>query len=352
VECRFGAGRAEKVRLTQIPEIINSHSPTEEPTEKRNEPDLMIPHDATILITGGSGLVGIHLREYLQSQGFTGILAPPSAECDLTDRPAVRDYFKRNHPGYVFHLAGLVHGIMGHMRNQGEAYLENTLINTHVIDACREVAVKKVVAMGSIAVYPDLEPGTPFKEDDVWKGPPHSSEYGYAQAKRGMLAQLLAYENSYGMPYAFAFSTNLFGPHDRFNTETGHVIPSLVKKFHDATQAKTTVTVWGDGSALRDFLYVKDAARGLHTIMNNVTGPINLATGTSHRICDVVNILAGYTGMQEQIVWDTSKPNGQIFRAYDVSRLRAAGFTCQYTFDRALHETYDWYASNSGAVRH
>ena len=212
--------------------------------------------------------------------------------------------------------------------------------------------VKKVVAMGTASMYPDPEPGLPLAEGDVWKGPPYSSEYGYAQAKRGMLAQLQAYESSYGMPYAFAFSTNLYGPHDRFNTETGHVIPSLVKKFHDAKQQKTLVTVWGDGSAHRDFLYVKDAVRALYVIMNNVTGPVNLATGMTRTIRDVVDILAAYTGMKEQIVWDTSKPSGYIFRAYDVSRLRVAGFKCYYALEQALPETYEWYASHCGVVRH
>ena len=310
----------------------------------------MQPNDA-ILITGGSGLAGIHLKQYLQSQGFGRILTPTSAECDLTDRKAVRDYFQRNHPDYVFHMAGFVRGIVGIMRNQGEAYLKNNLINTHIVDACHEFGVKKVVAMGSIAVYPDAEAGTTLSEDDIWKGPPHYSEYGYAQAKRGMLAQLQTYEDSYGMNYAFVFSTNLYGPHDRFNTETGHVIPSLVKKFYDAKQAKTEVTVWGDGSALRDFLYIKDTARALHVIMNKVTGPINLATGTSNKIRDVVDILAAHTGMQDRIVWDASMPNGSLFRAYDVSRLRATGFLPEYTLEHGLQETYDWYANNSSAVR-
>ena len=310
---------------------------------------MMEPQD-TILITGGSGLVGINLREYLQSQGFTKILAPASADCDLTDRPTVLDYFERHRPNYVFHMAGFVRGIMYNMRNHGEAYLKNTLINTHVIDACQKAGVKKVVAMGSVAMYPELD-GIPFVEEDVWKGSPHSSQYGYAHAKRGMLAQLQTYENSYGMPYAFAFCASLYGPHDRFNTETGHVIPSLVKKFHDARQAKTTVTVWGDGSAHRDFLYIKDCARALHIIMDHVSGPVNLASGTTRKVRDVVNILAAYTGMQEKIIWDASKPSGYLFRAYDVSRLHAAGFTCHYTLEQALQETCDWYASHNGAVR-
>lgn len=312
----------------------------------------MIQRDDVILITGGSGLAGVNLKEYLQSQGFNRILAPTSRECDLSERQTALDYFERNRPDYVFHLAGFVRGIMGNMRDQGEAYLKNTLINAHVIDACHRAGVKKVVAMGTAAMYPEPEPGVPLTEGDVWKGPPHFSEYGYAQAKRGMLAQLQVYESSYGMAYAFAFCTNLYGPHDRFNTETGHVIPSLVKKFHDARQTKSSVSVWGDGSAHRDFLYIKDAARALHTIMDQVNGPVNLASGMTRKVRDVVDILAAHTGMKDRVVWDTSKPNGYLFRAYDVSRLQAAGFTCRYTLEQALHETYDWYASHSDAVRH
>ncbi len=311
----------------------------------------MMQPDDIILITGGSGLAGINLKEYLQSRGCSRILIPTSTECDLTDRQAVLDYFQQNKPNYVFHMAGFVRGIMGNMQNQGESYLKNILINTHVVDACHQVGVKKIVAMGTAAMFPDPEPGVPLSEEDVWKGPPHRSEYGYAQAKRGMLAQLQVYESSYGMAYAFAFCTNLYGPHDRFNTETGHVIPSLVKKFHDARQAKTTVTVWGDGSAHRDFLYIKDCSRALHTIMNEIDGPVNLASGASRKIRDVVNILAEYTGMKEQVVWDTSKPSGFILRAYNVDRLRAAGFTCQYTLEQALQETFDWYASHADTAR-
>lgn len=311
-----------------------------------------IQQDDKILITGGAGLVGTNLKQYLQSQGFTRILAPRSDECDFIDQQAVLKYFNRTAPDYVFHMAGFVRGIMGNMNGQGEAYFKNTLINTHVIDSCHKSRVKKVVAMGTASMYPEPTPGIPLTEIDVWKGPPHPSEYGYAQAKRGMLAQLQTYENSYGMQYAFAVCTNLFGPNDRFNTETGHVIPSLVKKFHDAKQAKTAVTVWGDGSAHRDLLYIKDCSRALHTIMDKVTGPINLASGITRRIRDVVDILADYTDTKNLVAWDASKPSGYTFRAYDVGLLRATGFTCHYTLEKGLHETYDWYANHRGIARH
>jgi GDP-L-fucose synthase len=304
-----------------------------------------------ILITGGSGLAGVNLRDYLQSQGFSKILAPTSAECDLTERQTTLDYFRKNQPAYVFQMAGFVRGIMGNLGAQGEAFLRNTLINTHVVDACHQTGVKKIVAMGSAAMYPDPEPGVALTENDVWKGRPHPSEYGYAQSKRGMLAQLEAYESSYGMAYAFAFCTNLYGPHDRFNTQTGHVIPSLIKKFYDARQMGGQVTVWGDGSAHRDFLYIKDCSRALHAIMDHVAGPVNLASGNTRKIRDVVEILASYAGVSDRVVWDHSKPNGFLYRAYDVSRLSAAGFACDYTLETALPETYEWYANQAGRTR-
>jgi GDP-L-fucose synthase len=304
-----------------------------------------------ILITGGSGLAGVNLRDYLQSQGFSKILAPTSAECDLTERQTTLDYFRKNQPAYVFQMAGFVRGIMGNLGAQGEAFLRNTLINTHVVDACHQTGVKKIVAMGSAAMYPDPEPGVALTENDVWKGRPHPSEYGYAQSKRGMLAQLEAYESSYGMAYAFAFCTNLYGPHDRVNTQTGHVSPSLIKKFYDARQMGGQVTVWGDGSAHRDFLYIKDCSRALHAIMDHVAGPVNLASGNTRKIRDVVEILASYAGVSDRVVWDHSKPNGFLYRAYDVSRLSAAGFACDYTLETALPETYEWYANQAGRTR-
>ncbi len=311
----------------------------------------MMQHDDIVLITGASGLVGRNLKEHLLSQGFTKVLSPSSAECDLTRRETVSAYFAHHKPDYVFHMAGLVRGLLYNANNQGESFLKNTLINTHVIDACRNAEVKKVVAVGSVAMFPELNSVRPLTEDDVWNGPPHHSQYGYAQAKRAMLAQLQTYESSYGMKYAFAFAVSLFGPHDRFNTETGHVVPSLVKKFHEATLNKTPITVWGDGSAHRDLLYIQDCSRALYAIMDNAAGPINLASGTTRKIRDVVEILAEYTGTRDQVIWDATKPSGYIFRAYDVSRLNATGFACEYTLEQALPETYDWYANHIDSAR-
>jgi len=310
-----------------------------------------IKRDDRILITGAGGLAGKNLLEHLQAQGFAQVSGLTSQDCDLTDLRATTACFEQKKPDHVFHMAGHVFGIMGNMKNQAAAYLNNTLINTHVIEASQRVAVKKIVAMGTVAMYPDPLPSNPLREETIWQGAPHHSEHGYAHAKRGMLAMLEAYRESYGMAYALAFSTNLYGPHDRFNIETGHVIPSLIRKFHEAKINNGTVTVWGDGSGQRDFLYIKDAAAALQLILEKMDGMVNLATGQTYKIREAVEILAAHTGLQDRIVWDAGKPNGQIVRAYDVSKLTAAGFTCRYSLAQGLTETYDWYAANAATAR-
>lgn len=200
-------------------------------------------------------------------------------------------------------------------------------------------------------MYPDPLPSNPVHEEDIWQGPPHHSEFGYAQAKRGMLAQLQAYDENFGFDYTLALATNLYGFYDRFNTETGHVIPSLIKKFFDALHGNRDVVIWGDGSAERDFLYAKDAARSLLLLMEHWHGPINLATGVTHAIREAVDILADYSGTSDRVVWDTTKPNGQLRRAYDVTKLKLLGFVPSYDLSAGLKETYDWYTANHQSAR-
>jgi GDP-L-fucose synthase len=311
----------------------------------------MMGLDDTILVTGANGLVGTHVFKLLQSKGFTKVVGIGRAECDLTDYAGVRAFFTAVRPLYVFHAAAYVAGIMGNMRNQALSFLRNTLINTHVVAASQTVGVRKICAMGTVAMYPDAPTDARLREDMVWRGPPHSSERGYAHAKRGMLAQLDVYRESYGLEYACALSTNLYGPGDRFDIENGHVIPSLVRKFFEANKNNEPITVWGDGSARRDFVHVEDAARALLSIMDKVDGPVNLATGKTHAIREVVKVLAHHVGMDDRIIWDTMKPSGQVFREYDVSILSDTGFRCQIDLPEGLCTTYDWYATNVSTAR-
>jgi GDP-L-fucose synthase len=300
-----------------------------------------------IIVTGAKGLVGSALVEHMKNVGYKNIIEVGRLECDLVDTLATRRFFEKNRPAYVFHAAARVYGIMGNMKNKALSFYDNVMINTNVVDAAQQVGVKKITVMGTGAVYPYPSPGLPLKENMIFLGEPHPAENSYAHAKRAMLAMLTAYEESYGLEWAYVVSCNLFGPRDKFDIEFGHVVPSLIKKFYDAKHKGGSVVVWGDGSAQRDFMYVKDTARVGLEIMKTIKGPVNMGSGTVFRIRDIVHMIADITGMADKVVWDAEKPNGQDYRAYDLSKLNAIGFQCQYSIRDGLEETWNWYCEQA-----
>jgi GDP-L-fucose synthase len=312
---------------------------------------MLLDKSAPIVVTGAGGLVGTALLALLAERGFTNILSPRSAEVDLRDPVATTAYFAKTSPAYVYHLAAKVYGILGNMENKGLSYFENVMINTNVIEACRTAKVSKIVAMGSGAVYPYPPPHKLLEEDDIWSGKPHPSEDSYAHSKRAMLAQLVAYKEQYGMDFVFAVSGNLYGPNDKFDIEHGHVTPALVAKFHAAREAGTLVSVWGDGSSVRDFTYSADAALALLTVMEKGQGSINIGSGDIRPVRDIVDMLAEITGMSGSVVWDATKPNGQEFRAYRLDRLMSLGFTPQVNLRDGLEMTFRWYSNNLPSIR-
>lgn len=295
-----------------------------------------------ILVTGAAGMVGSHVLDQLRYVHGRNVVGTNRAECDLRDFRATRRMFEEIRPTHVFHPAACVYGIIGNMNNPGQAFLENVQINTNVIDAAKRVGVKKITAMGTGCVYPYPPIHTPLREDDIFMGRPHPSEAGYAHAKLAMLAML----ETYGMDFAYVVSCNLFGPRDKFDPVNGHVVPALVRKFYEAKRDGTNVTVWGDGSAKRDFIYIKDAARAIVTIMDKGRGPINMGTNSVLRIGDIIWGLADIAGLLgDRIIWDRSKPNGVDYRGYDLSRLDALGFKPGHTIRQGLKETWDWYCN-------
>lgn len=302
--------------------------------------------DETILVTGARGLVGSALVEHLRSEGYENVVALGREDCDLLDRQATVSTFEAYKPKYVFHAAARVYGILGNMKNQALSFRDNVVINTNVVEASHLSSVDKITVMGTGAVYPFPSPGPLLKEDMIFMGRPHGSESAYAHAKRAMLAMLEAYEDSYQLKWAYVVSCNLFGARDKFDTEFGHVVPSLIKKFHQAKISGGPVVVWGDGSAQRDFMYVKDAARVASLIMNDIEGPTNIGSGRVFAIREIVETLGEITGLSDRIRWDSSKPNGQDYRAYDLTKITSAGFSCQYTIEQGLKETWDWYREN------
>ena len=303
-----------------------------------------------IIVTGATGVIGTALVSELKANSGQHVVALSSHHVDLTDFGATTALFQQYRPAIVYHLAARVFGIMGNVGTQGQAYLNNVRINTNTLEAARLAGAKKVVGMGSTAIYSD-QVALPMREEDIWMGAPHGSEFGYAHAKRGMLAQLQAYEDEWGLDYAYCVSTNLFGPNDRFDEQRGHVLPSLISKFHRAARDGSTVTVWGSGKPERDFLYCKDAARAIRLVGEQFSGPINLASGASISIRDTVELLRDIVGHGIDVQWDRSKPDGQMLRAYDISKLRALGFDTAYSLKAALTETYRWYSENSLSAR-
>lgn len=288
--------------------------------------------------------------EELARDGGYDVLAPRREEVDLSDAAATSRFFKRAAPDVVFHLAARVAGIGGNLAAPGEMFYENVVINTHVIEAARLGGAKKFVAVGSAAIYSDAV-SLPMREDDLWQGPPHHSEGPYGHAKRSMLAHLEAYHAQYGMEFVYCILTNTFGPRDRFDEQRGHVLPSLISKFHRGVAANEPVVVWGTGTARRDFLYVKDVAKALRSLSAAGIGPVNVASGREVSIRDLAFLIRDVSGYKGPVHWDTDKPNGQELRQYDIGRLRSVGFTPDYTLERAVAETYEWYVHNHASVR-
>lgn len=307
-----------------------------------------------ILVTGARGLVGSAVMDDLRAEGFEDVVGIGRQDCDLMDRAATEALLAKVKPAHVFHAAARVYGIVGNMKNQAQSFFENVSINTNVIHAAHLADVHKITVMGTGAVYPFPSPRLPLVEDDIFLGRPHSAEEAYAHAKRAALAMLEAYLADHGLHWAYVISCNLFGPRDKFDTNFGHVVPSLVAKFHHARETGGNVSVWGDGSAQRDFLYVKDCASAVRHIMQGGTGPVNIGGGTVYRIRDIVETLARVADMEDRIEWDPSKPNGQDYRAYDLSKLDALGFAPAYSLEEGLRETWDWYreAIKQGEVNH
>lgn len=305
---------------------------------------------ARILVTGASGVVGHALVGLLQKAGEVVIPVNGRADVDFESFTQTRALFRYVKPHLVYHLAGAVFGVGGNMAFPGDAIRRNLLINTHVIAAASELGARKIVAMGTTAIYGDAA-RQPFSENEALHGVPHESERAYAFAKRAMLVMLESYSQQFNLQFAYAIATNMYGAHDRFDARYGHVIPSLISKFAQAEKTPgESVEVWGDGSPTRDFLYAPDAATGLHLLMTEGEGAYNLATGHTHTIRQLVDVIAAQFP-NVRYAWDVTKPNGQQIRSYDTSRIRNLGFSLRYDLAGGIAETIDWFRHNESEVR-
>lgn len=300
-----------------------------------------------VLVTGGAGFLGRQLVPMLTSLG-ADIFVPRSKEFDLRKDEDVNRLFRKCSPEIVIHMA--VHGGgIGYMREHpGGVFYDNLMMNTLVIQESLKCNIKKFVGIGTVCSYPKFTP-IPFKEEDLWNGYPEETNAAYGLSKKIMLAQTQAYREEYDFNGIHPLLVNMYGPYDDFNLESSHVIPALIRKFTEAVQNnKKEVVVWGTGKASREFLYVEDAARGivLATEKYNKPEPVNIGTGFEIKIKDLVGLIVEFTGFGGEIVWDTTKPDGQPRRCLDISRARQEfGFEVKTDFKEGLKKTIEWYES-------
>jgi GDP-L-fucose synthase len=249
----------------------------------------------------------------------------------------------------IIHLAARVGGIGFNQKNPGTLFYDNIIMGAQLIEAARLAKVEKFVQIGTVCAYPKFTP-PPFREEDLWNGYPEETNAPYGIAKKSLLVMAQAYRQQYGMNIIYLLPVNLYGPKDNFDLESSHVIPALIRKFVEATEkGQKEVEVWGTGQASREFLYVEDAAEAitLATEQYNKAEPVNLGTGKEIKIKDLVTLIARLTDFDGQIIWNTSKPDGQPRRCLDTSRAKLEfGFEAKTSFVEGLQKTIEWYRQN------
>ncbi len=302
-----------------------------------------------ILVTGGAGFLGSRLvKNITEKRGVSinDIVIPRSNEVDLR---VFDDCLKvTKNADLVIHLAARVGGIGFNRKFPGVLFYDNIMMGAQLIESARIAEVKKFVQVGTVCAYPKFTPA-PFKEDNLWDGYPEETNAPYGVAKKSLLVMAQAYRQQYGMNVIYLLPVNLYGPGDNFDLESSHVIPALIRKFVEATaKDEKQVVVWGTGQASREFLYVDNAAEGiiLATEKYDKPAPVNLGTGKEITIRQLVELIAELTGFDGNIIWDTSKPDGQPRRCLDIMRAKMEfGFEAKTDLAVGLKKTIDWYKS-------
>ncbi len=304
----------------------------------------------SIIVTGGNGFLGRFLVAQLQSLGAKDIIVPRKAQYDLRDAQQVaRLYDDYPNTSIVIHLAATVGGIGANREHPGSFFYDNLIMGTHLMEIARQRGIQKFVNIGTICEYPKFTP-VPFKEDDLWNGYPEETNAPYGIAKKALLVMGQAYRSEYNFNVIHILPTNLYGANDNFNPKSSHVIPAIIRKMVYAQENNEPhVTLFGDGTPTREFLYVTDAARGiaLATEHYNDNDPVNLGSSYEISIKDLAHLIAEAVGYEGDIVWDTTKPNGQPRRQVDTTRAKERfGFEATVSFREGLREVVAWYREN------
>ena len=298
------------------------------------------------VVTGGAGFVGSPVVAKLRDRGAGKVFVPRSREYDLRQKEAVARLLTDAQPDLLIHLAASVGGIAANQANPGKYFYDNAIMGIHVIEEARRFGVEKTLVVGTICAYPKYT-NVPFREEDLWNGYPEETNAPYGLAKKMLLVQAQAYRQQYGMNVIYLLPVNLYGPGDDFELESSHVIAALIRKFVEAKLAgESHVTAWGTGKVTREFLYVDDAAEGLLLAMERYEKPepVNLGSGEEVSIYDLASMIRDIVGFEGELVWDTSRPDGQPRRRLDTTRAREDfGFVAKTSLADGLRKTVQWY---------
>ncbi len=288
-------------------------------------------------VAGNTGLVGSAIVRMLKKKRFYNIISSPSSHWDLTVQSRVEQFFRINQPEYVFLAAAKVGGIGANSESPAHFIYDNLMIQTNIIDCAYRYGAKKLIFLGSSCIYPKFA-NQPIKEEELMTGALEPSNDAYATAKIAGIKMCQAYRQQYGFNAISVMPTNLYGPNDNYDLEKSHVLPAMIRKFHEA---EDKVTLWGDGSARREFLHVDDLAEALYLLLNqyNEASPINVGTGEDVTIKELAETVGSVVGNKE-IEWDTSKPNGTPRKVLDVSKIKSMGWKPTISLRDGIESTY------------
>ena len=305
--------------------------------------------DSRVLIAGANGMVGSAIVRNLESKGYTNIIKGTRDDVDFTNQDETERYFCSEEPEYVFLAAAKVGGIMANRNYKAEFLTENLQIQTNIIQQSYNFGVKKLLFLGSSCIYPKFAT-QPITEDQLMTGALEPTNDAYAIAKIAGIMMCQAYREQYGFNAISLMPTNLYGPNDNFHLETSHVLPALIRKFHEAKESNSPyVECWGDGSAMREFLHVDDLAEACYRCMISYDSSeiINIGTGQDLTIKDLTELISIIIGYRGEIKWDTSKPNGSPKKVLNVGKIKTLGWSPKIGVRQGIYNTYEWYKENA-----
>eukprot|EP01001_Neometanema_parovale_P007157 NODE_3475_length_1213_cov_12.923853_g3297_i0.p1 GENE.NODE_3475_length_1213_cov_12.923853_g3297_i0~~NODE_3475_length_1213_cov_12.923853_g3297_i0.p1 ORF type:complete len:352 (+),score=90.77 NODE_3475_length_1213_cov_12.923853_g3297_i0:61-1056(+) len=313
-----------------------------------------------VLVLGSRGLVGGAFMRHMESQGYTNVIGSCSKDCDLSDTASTMAPFEKHQPEFVLLAAAKVGGIHANNTYPADFIMVNLKIQNNVIEACFKHKVKKLLFLGSSCIYPKFAP-QPMKEEHLLSGKLESTNDAYAIAKISDMIACKSFNRQHGTNYVAAMPTNLYGPGDNFNLQGSHVLPAMIRKFHEAKVAgKPSVELWGTGTARREFLYVEDMAIGLEHLMNKFNAVVdtadekmfvNLGTGVDVTIKELAHLVKDTVGFTGDIVWNTDMPDGTPQKLMDVSRLTELGWKATTSLEEGVKKSYQWFLDNQDSFR-